>query len=195
MNKYMGFYELKYLNIPTIPWKEYTYDTQLDDNLLWTIRIAVKNSGDLNLPRAVGVTAKEAYNKGAEFLNEYADKGIVIYYPYFIAIKSGVVDINNERAIIEAVKNDLWNLVTYGNKDITIIISNNGIEYIGNQDFINSKELEELRKYINIIKYKYRDDLNEGHSMIVEWSFALNTDVNKKPIGEKYLVFYELRSL
>lgn len=190
----MGFYELKYLNIPTIPWKEFTSNTQLDDNLLWTIRIAVQNNDDLNLPRAVGFEAKDAYIKGIEFLKKYSDTGIVIYYPYFIALKSGVVDINNERIIIEAVKEDLWNLVTHGNKDITIIISN-CTSYNGDKNFILDEELEELKKYINIIKYKYRDYIAEGHSIIAEWSFAFSTDINKSPIGEKYLVFYELRSL
>jgi hypothetical protein len=97
--------------------------------------------------------------------------------------------------VIEAVKRDLWNFVTYGNKDVTIIISEDNIDYIGNNEFLSQDELELLKKYSNIIKRKYRDSISEGKSLILEWSFAYNTDINKVPVGDEYLVFYELRSL
>ena len=41
MNKLMGFFELKDLNLPTIPWKEYKKGMKLDSSLLWTVRSAV----------------------------------------------------------------------------------------------------------------------------------------------------------
>ena len=122
MNKYMGFYELKALNIPSVQWKLFADDTVLDDRLLWTVRVATAAGDDMNLPRAVGVVSEEARMKGREFLLEYGKKGIVIYYPYFIAEKSGVLDINSRRLVIEAVDRDLWNLVTHGRKDVTIIV-------------------------------------------------------------------------
>jgi hypothetical protein len=122
MNKLMGFYELKSLNIPTVPWKLFSDDTVLDPQLLWTVRVATEAGNDLNLPRAVGVEAEEACLKGRAFAEEFKNKGIVIYYPYFIAEKSGVLDMNSERTVIEAVEKDLWNLVTYGRKDVTVII-------------------------------------------------------------------------
>ena len=58
MNKYMGFYELKALSIPSVPWKIFTSDTVLDDKLLWTVRVATAAGDDLNLPRAVGVDSE-----------------------------------------------------------------------------------------------------------------------------------------
>jgi hypothetical protein len=83
MNKFMGFYELKSLSIPTAPWKLFSADTVLDPELLWTVRVATAAGNDLNLPRAVGVEAGEANQKGMAFAEEFYNKGMVIYYPYF----------------------------------------------------------------------------------------------------------------
>lgn len=195
LNKLMGFYELKDINIPTVPWEIYSKDVTLDSDMLWTIRVAVKSGEDLNLPRAVGVTAEAAASEGNILLEKYADRGIVIYYPYFIADKSGVIDINMNKTVIEAVNKDLWNLVTHGRKNVTIIITDKDTEYSGDDAFLTNDETSELLKYINIIKSRYREALYEGKSLLVEWSFAYNTDIQYKPIGEKYLVFYELRSI
>ncbi|MCX7745814.1 MAG: hypothetical protein N2645_02840 [Clostridia bacterium] len=195
MNKYMGFFELKDINIPTVPWKEFHTHSTLDSNMLWTLRVAVENSNDLNLPRFVGVRSDEAYRNGVSLLSKYKDNGMVIYYPYFIAKKSGVIEISAHRTVIEAVDKDLWNLVTYGKRDVTLILSEETKEFIGDKDFLVQEELDTLDKYIRIIRGKYRDYLFEGKSIFAEWSFAYNTDVNQKPIGEKYLVFYELRSV
>ncbi len=191
----MGFYELKDINIPTVPWERYTKEVVLDNNMLWTIRVAVKSGVFLNLPRAVGVTAKEASEKGSALLEKYQDSGMVIYYPYFIADKSGVIDISSHQTVIEAVDKDLWNLVTHGRKDVTIILGECGAKYIGNEAFLSAEELETLRKHITRIKAYYREVMSEGKSILAEWSFAYNTDIDHKPLGEKHLVFYELRSL
>ena len=191
----MGFYELKDINIPTVPWEKYTRTVVLDKTMLWTVRVAVKNGDDLNLPRAVGVTAEEASEKADALLEKYAETGLVIYYPYFIADKSGVIDIRNDRIVIEAVDKDLWNLVTHGRKNVTIILEGCDARCIGDSAFITDDELDILMKYISRIKLYYRDTMNEGISIMAEWSFAYNTDKDHKPLGEKYLVFYELRSI
>ncbi|HYE81336.1 MAG TPA: hypothetical protein VEG39_04110 [Clostridia bacterium] len=195
MNKLMGFYELRELNIPTVPWERYSQDTKLDGNMLWTIRVAVKSDDDLNLPRAVGVTSKEAAEKGNILLDKYENSGMVIYYPYFIADKSGVIDIRTDRTVIEAVEKDLWNLVTHGRKDVSIVLENDNIKYFGNTDFLSEEELNSLLYYANRIKGNFRSTMSEGKSIIAEWSFAYNTDIEHKPLGDKYLVFYELRSI
>ena len=84
MNKYLGFHELKFLDIPTVPWMEFNVESVLDDVHLWTVRVAVEEGNDLNLPRVVGVKAEEAYKRGLEFLKTYEGREIVIYYPNFI---------------------------------------------------------------------------------------------------------------
>ena len=54
MNKLMGFYELKNMQLPSIPWAEYTGNEPFSEQLLWTVRSAVFHGDDLNLPRIVG---------------------------------------------------------------------------------------------------------------------------------------------
>lgn len=197
MNKYMGFYELKALSLPTVPWKLFTADTELDVKLLWTVRVAVENSNDLNLPRAVGVRADEAVKKGRELLRIYSGRGIVIVYPYFIAQKSGVLDINCHRTVIEAVDKDLWNLVTHGRKNVTALftLGLSEVQYVGDQAFLNREEMDELLRYSAVMRGRFREELSEGKSILAEWSYAFSTDIRNEPIGERYLVFYELRGL
>ncbi len=200
MNKYMGFYEMKGINFPTVPWRLFTPETVLDNGLLWSVRMAVENSKDLNLPRAIGVNAEEAMQQGRGFLNNYQGKGIVICYPYFIAQKSGVLDIDSRRTVIEAVDRDLWNLVTYGRKNVSIIFpiepnAENEVQYFGDRDFLENDEIKELLGYGAVLRGRFRGELSEGGSILAEWSYAYNTDLRHEPIGERYLVFYELRGL
>lgn len=199
MNKYMGFYELKSLNIPTVRWERFTSDTRLDGGRLWTVRTAVEKSADLHLPRLIGAGAGEAEKKGREMLETYSDGGLVVYYPYFIAEKSGVLEINNSRTVIEAVDRDLWNLVTFGIKNVTMVYPNapddSGAVFHGDRSFLSGGEVEELRKYSGVIRGEYRDEMNEGKSILAEWSYAYDTDISRKPLGDRYLVFFELRSL
>lgn len=195
INKLMGFFELKELGIPTIPFKEFDLKTDLSPDFLWTIRVAIYKGDDLNLPRAVGVTADEGMRKGREYYQKYKDKGIVIYYPYFIAEKSGTLEISNSRIIIEAVDGDLWNLVTEGKRNITVIIDQKGKVVYGEQYFLKDDELVKILEHVAIIQTRYREMLAAGKSILLEWSFAYKTDVNRYPIDEKYLVFYEIRSI
>jgi len=195
MNKLEGFYQLKRMGIPSVPWRPFTGIEKLDSNLLWTIRVAVQSGNDFNLPRAVGVTAEEAILKGNEFISKYSGDDLVIYYPYFIALKSGIIEIQENQTIIEAVDKDLWNLATLGHKDITIIINRNtgDISKHGNSAFLDENEITELMNYAQKIRAINRRDIFDRSSVMVEWSYAINTDINHASIGEAYLVFYECR--
>ena len=199
MNKYFGFYELKTISIPTVPWRIFTRETELDSNLLWTVRVALEDNSDLNLPRIVGSRSDEAVRMGNEFLDRFSSRGIVLFYPYFIAEKSGMLEISSDRTVIEAVDKDLWNLVTYGRKNITIILSHKPnmeeCQYYGDSSFLCDNDICELKEYASIIKGRFRDELSEGKSILAEWSYAYNTDIRHEPIGAKYLIFYELRSI
>lgn len=170
---------------------------ELDPNLLWTIRSAINNGHDINLPRAIGVNAKEAIQKAKAILSQIGNKGIVIYYPFFIADKSGIVEVKEKKTIIEAVQGDLWNLTTNGKKDVTIIIDryNHEPEYHGNKYFLDDKEIYELLRYSARVRVKFKDEIFDNSSVMLEWSYAFNTDTNRKPIGNRYLVFYECRSV
>ena len=162
MNKLLGLFDLKDSGLPTIPWKEYEERSVLDENILWSVRTAVHRGNDLNLPRFIGVTADEAVSFAKNTKNKYRENGMIIYYPYFIAEKSGTLNVFNNKVVIEAVKDDLWNMVTYLKRNVTIILENNKEEYIGERNFLKSEEVEEITSYIGKVKMMYRDELIEG---------------------------------
>lgn len=195
MNKLMGFFELQNSSLPTIPWKEYNLNTVLDDSLLWTIRTAVLKGGDFNLPRSVGENAEISMAFAKNMLEKLRDKGMVIYYPYFVAIKSGTLHVMSGEVVIEAVKDDLWNLVTYSNREVTIRINGDNVSYDGNEVFLTKSELGEITNQVSKIKSLFRSYFIEGKSILLEWSYALNCDIKKNPSGIPYLVFYEARTL
>ena len=195
MNKLLGFFELKDSILPTIPWKEFDRDVNLDENILWTVRMAVHRGDDLNLPRCVGVSSGEAYDFALSTSKKYGENGMVIYYPYFVAEKSGTLNVFSDKIVIEAVKDDLWNLVTYSKCDFTLIMSEKRKEYIGDSDFLTGEEITEITSYVREIKRMFRDDLLEGKSILLEWSFAYNCSRQKVKVGERYLVFYEARTV
>lgn len=195
MNKLMGFYELKNMNLPSIPWEKFEEEAELEEEILWTVRTAVYQGDDLNLPRKVGVHAEDAKKFANSMLKHLNGNGMVIYYPYFIANKSGNINIFNNKIVIEAVKNDLWNLVTYSDREVTIIITEDKAETSGNSDFLSQKEVDELLSYVKEVKRIFRRELIEDKSILMEWSYANNCDSQKQPKGEEYLVFYEIRTV
>ena len=196
MNKLMGFLELKEMRLPSIPWKQYTGTEEFGDRSLWTIRSAIYRGDDLNLPRSVGKNAAESKKFADELLRKIKDNGIVIYYPYFIAKKSGTLEVRNGSVVIEAVKEDLWNLVSRSDREVTVIFRNDKErEYIGNEGFLTQKEQEEILKHVPEIRKLFRDDLLEGNAALLEWSYAVSCDSNKNETGDEYLVFYEARTV
>ena len=196
MNKLMGFLELKEMKLPSVPWKQYTGKENFEDRYLWTVRSAVYRGNDLNLPRSIGESSKVSKKFADQLLKEMNNNGIFIYYPYFIANKSGTLEVRSDKVIIEAVKDDLWNLVTYSEREVTIITDIDGNKsIIGNANFISNEELDSLSKHIPEIRKLFRNDLLQGKAALLEWSFAQSCNASKEPIGEKYLVFYEARTV
>lgn len=195
MNKLLGFYELKDSGLPSVPWIEFNLDLELDRDLLWTVRTAIDYGDDFNLPRKVGVDSTEAYITASYFHKILGNKGIVVVYPYFIAEKSGTLEINCDRLVIEAVDKDLWNLVTENKKNVTIYESSEKSFIDGDKNFLLPEEYNELKKQSERARRIFRTYLLEGKSILLEWSFAYNTDIKKRIIGNKYLVFYEARTI
>lgn len=196
MNKLEGFYELQIMDIPSVRWKEFTGTEILDPNLLWTVRVAVQSGFDFNLPRAVGVKADEAMLKGHQFLARLSPEDLVVYYPFFVALKSGVLEIQADQTIIEAVDKDLWNLTTHGKRDLTMIIDHcsGEVKKYGQEDFLDEQETAELIYYAKRIRGAYRKYIYADHSLLLEWHYAVQTNVRNELIGDKYLVFTECKS-
>ena len=78
---------------------------------------------------------------------------------------------------------------------MTIILENNNTEYYGLREFLCENTLRDLTRYAAKISSSFRDEISEGKSILAEWSVAYNTDIHRKPIGDKYLVFFEIRSI
>lgn len=195
LNKLMGFFELKESGLPAVPWKAYDDKTNLDERYLWTVRVAVYEGGDFNLPRVVGKSAEEASKAADELCNRYSNNGMVVYYPYFIAEKSGTLQVSSSEIVVEAVEKDLWNLVTYNRKNVTVINDGQESRIFGDEKFLRKTELHELYTYADKVKKIFRRYILSGKTLLLEWSYAYNTDVNNCPIGEKYLVFYEIKEV
>ena len=195
MNKLEGFFALQKIDIPSVQWRLYTPDMVLDPSILWTIRCAVMRGNDWNLPRLIGATACQAKKFAKETYRMLGDGAIIIYYPFFIADKSGTMEIHNKNVVIEAITGDLWKLVTENNKDITIMKDDTNRQVIGNQDFFTLAEEKELFSYIPKIKAACKNDIVSGKSVLLEWSFSYKSDLKKQPVGKRQLLFYEIRSL
>lgn len=196
MNKLEGFFYLNEINIPTVPWREYTGVEEFDDGLLWTVRSALLKGEDSHLPRLVGATGQEAKNFAQNLYHCFKNKGMVIYYPYFIAEKSGTMEVNSRYTLIEAVEADLWNLVTQGKPKVSLKKTPQGEALLyGDGSFLSSMEKEELYAYIPAVSGKSREVLSKGSSLLLEWSYAYRSNVLKEPVGKRTLVFYEIKEI
>lgn len=195
MNKFAGFYELKDSSLPSVDWKEFKPGTKLDPNILWTIRSSVYHGADQSLPRLIGAKAKDAEAFAENICKEFKNKGMVVYYPYFIADKSGTVMVTNDRVVIEACKDDLWNLVDKHIKEVTLQYTTGCCRAIGDADFLTHTEKQELRKYADVARRMFRDELAGGDAALLEWSYAFKSNVNKQPVGGRSLVLYEARTI
>ena len=193
MNKLEGFYFFKEVLIPTVEWQEYK-GQKLNENFLWTVRTAVFSGDDFNLPRLVGVTANEAQAFADSLKQNLNGEGIVIVYPFFIAKVSGTLVVDSEKITLECVLGDLWNLVTYGKPNYSAIFKGENVQTYGDCP-INNAEISQLLVYAEKLKRAFREQLAEGKSVYAEWSFAFKTDKTKQPIGEKFTVFYELKTV
>ena len=195
MNKLEGLYELKNLKIPSIDWQIYNHDTILDNNRLWTIRSAIYKGLDLNLPRLFGKDAHTSKLFADKLLNQIKDKGIVIYYPYLIAEKSGILQFKKDRTIVEVVEGDLGNLLNGSKVDVTYIWNAEAKEITGDKDFLSSSDQFCLLSYVDYLKRRYSEYMLLGYEIQLEFSFAFDCSSNGDKVGNRKLVFFEIRTL
>lgn len=195
MNKLDGLYELQKLNIPAINWKRFTDDTKLDDQRLWTIRTAVYEGNDLDLPKLFGADAQTAEKFARRISKKIGNNGIVIYYPYLVAQKSGNLQISGNSIVIEAIKGDLTPLLRGNAVDVTYIYSKTGRKIVGDEDFLSEKEINSLLFYAGYLTQLYRYVLAEESCLQLEFSFASECDLKKEAIGAPELIFFEIRTV
>jgi hypothetical protein len=143
------------------------------------------------------LNAADATIKGREFIQAFPPPDLVIYYPYFLALKSGTMSIQEERTVIEAVNRDLWNLTTAGRRDVSMAVQldSGDMSIFGEETFLEPDEISELLRYDKILRAYNHHQLFGSTTVMVEWSYAMNSDLDRRPTGNKYLVFYEYRLL
>ncbi len=78
-------------------------------------------------------------------------------------------------------------MVTLSERDVTLQYESDKEITYGNQDFLLESEKRQLLDNVKIIKQNFRDELLEGNSILLEWSFAQNCDLNEKPIEKNGL--------
>ena len=195
MNKLAGMYELRKLNIPSVDWKLFQEDTVLSENRLWTIRTAVFQGADLHLPRLFGQNARDSMEFARKCLNEMNGRGIVIYYPYLHAVKSGVIQFGLSNTCLEVVSGDIKNLLDGGDPEASYYRKNTGWISERNADLYNREELEELFRYAEYCRRYFRNVLLESREIQMEFSYAYDVDTDHRKAGETRLVFFEVRGV
>ena len=195
MNKLQGFYRLRQGGLPAVPWQTFAPDTQLEEGRLWTVRSAVERGDDQHLPRLVGAPAPAAAAFARDLLTRLGPGDLVIYYPYFVADKSGVIELSDFRTVIEAVRGDLWNLATGGEHDETVIVTADDVEIAGDPAFLTPAELDELSRCALRARRHFGGELARARALYLEWSYARPSGLQKEPVGPAQLVFYELRTV
>lgn len=197
MNKLFGFFELKEVPIPSIDWKEFKSGTVLDDSKLWTIRTAKVSGSDTSLPRMVGKSAKECMEFAENLLKRYGSNLFVVYYPFFGAVKSGTMLVGKDSTTIEATNEDLWNLVDHHILDLSARVSSSGkirVD-IGDSSFFTEDEWRQLIRCSEKVRTYFNKAIRANELVLLEWSFAKDTDVVGNNFGEEYLVFYEAKTV
>ena len=195
MNKLEGFFELQTLPLPSVPWKRYTGKETFSKDALWTVRSAFGKGADFHLPRKVGAAAEEAQAFADDLLRKFSSDDYIIYYPYFIAEKSGTLEITASRSVVEAVRGDLWNLLTHNLRDVTVIEEKGSYQAYGDPSFLTDEELKELYGYAGYLRRKYGTSMLIDQSLLLEWSYAYDTAADGSPKGARKLLFIEMRSV
>ena len=117
----------------------------------------------------------------------------IIYYPYYTVVKSGILDINRERIVIEGTKGDISNMVTHNHVEVSMIFQNDDLEIVGDEKFFTQEEVLPLIDYGREIKKMAVKDLEENKNIQLYFSYVYKTSEVLKPEGERGLIFYRFK--
>ncbi len=212
-------YILKTLELPTIEWKEYYPDAVLDENLLWSVKtekIPGKSHEDTELVKKkralfqfikdrrclkkkqrnslLGVDSKTAKAFAEKLKKQVNTKThAIVYYPYYTVVKSGIIDINRERIVIEGTKGDVSNLTTHNYVEVTMIFKSDDLEIMGDETFFTKEETIPLIDYGKEIKKMATRDLELNKNLQLYFSYVYKTNIVLKLEGEIRLIFHKFK--
>lgn len=188
-------YILDCLDLPTIPWKPCQTTKMLDDSILWTVKNEPFYKEEGKICGCIGVTAKEAMNY---ILSEYKNiekRRILIYYPYYTAVKSGTIDLSYDRLVIEAVEGKIENLKKKHRVDETMIFYDDDIEIFGEEHFLTNSETLSLIDYTKALRKRCSHEIEFGKNILFYWSIVQETRRNMIPKEEQTLLFHQIKVL
>ena len=211
-------YILKSLDLPTVEWKQFFPDTALDQNILWSIKIEEipfnapekkvekKKKSPLQFLKdrrcvdhqktntLIGVDAGTAKAFGEKKQRQIdSNTHAVIYYPYYTVVKSGILDLNRDRIVIEGTKGDISNMVKHNHVEVTMIFRDEDLEIIGDEKFFTQEEVLPLIDYGREIKKMAAADMELDKNIQLYFSYVYQTSEVLKPEGELQLIFYKFK--
>ncbi len=188
-------YILDYLDLPTIPWEPCHTTATLDDSILWTVKNEPYQPNQGKIYGRIGITSSEAK---AYISSEYSNlkhKRMLIYYPYYTAVKSGTIDLSYDRIVIEAVEGKIENLKKNHRVNETIIFRQDSIEIFGDEDYMTREETLTLIDYAKQLKKRAATEIEFGKNLIFYWSIVQETKRNMIPRDETKLLFHQIKVL
>ena len=209
-------YILKTLDLPTIDWKPYDPADQLEENILWSIKVE-------EIPSQTGKEQEEKKTlltwmrkrmqqepaKGNGLIGSHAEnvmryggrmsckivpsRQMLLYYPYYTVLKSGILDINRNRVVIEGTSGDISNLITNSQIDVTMILTDEDVEVFGDERFFQQDEVLQLIDYSREVRKMAARDMDDGKSIQLMFSYVYRTNKELQPEGDLKLIFHKFK--
>lgn len=206
------------MDLPTVEWKQFFPDTTLDQNILWSIKVEEipvsneektvekKKKSPLHFLKdrrcmkhqrtnaLIGVNAGTAQEFGEKKRKQIdSNTHAIIYYPYYTVVKSGILDMNRDRIVIEGTKGDISNMVTHNHVEVTMIFQNDDLEIVGDEKFFTQEEVLPLIDFGREIKKMVAADMELNKNIQLYFSYVYHTSEVLKPEGKQKLIFYQFK--
>jgi hypothetical protein len=123
----------------------------------------------------------------------YRLQSVVVEYPYFVSEICGNIKITLNRIFVEIVRYDIWNSYIDGKKDTIILTNDKFMRHIKKDDLLDETEIREILKEGKKLKTRYKKYLLDGKSIMLEWCYAIETDLLGNKKGDPYLALYDGR--
>jgi len=182
---------IKELGLRPVSMKYMTEETILDDTF-YTINCVDKNNKFVSLD--IALTPHEAKLKYLEFSKIPNIK--IIYYPCFITIFNGTIDISKKLIIIEGRDHPHPYFFPIINPDFYVILKKSigtgiVIEYTHPNAPINL--FNDFIRYLSHIFCKVKGFIEMDKHICLEWSYGKIIKTDFTTCIDKYLVFYDFK--
>lgn len=212
-------YILKALDLPTIEWNQYFSNTNIPSGKLWSIKVEespgktsetmvevkqkksfvrfMKDRRWIQSQKTnglIGVDAVAANTFGQKKIKQIRpSKQVIIYYPYYTVVKSGIIDINRQRIVLEGTKGDIDQMVVHNEICVTMIFGDDSLDITGNEHFFTQDEVLPLIDYAKHVRKVANKDLERNKNIQLYFSYVYETNELLQVEGESRLIFYKFK--